>query len=143
MTQSGPRYQALSTNDPGNQCLESRPPSLQLHNCTAGRAACEAVSTPLQKVCTPRLGGVRALRLPWLWGLSRGVDGAPGDRPRGERPHAGMGFPPPHVGAGGGKQAQPLLVPTALPALEAAPPPLPARPPGFRRPERGTARRGP
>lgn len=36
---------------------------------------------------------------------------SPGDRPRGEGPHAGMGFPLPHVRAGGAEQARPLLMP--------------------------------
>lgn len=83
--------------------------------CATGQSAHKTVSTPLQEVCKWRLEGV-LLR---CWGSCRGMDGIPRRRPHREGPSAGTGFQLPHVSAGGAEQAQPLLMPAALPLLTA------------------------
>ena len=93
------------------------------------------MSTLSQEVCKWRLGGVRARRLPWLWGGCRDTDVTAGDRPGGRGPVVGREHLLPCVGAGGPAQAQPLLGPPALWPLGArfqrGTSSLPAGPPGF------------
>lgn len=71
------------------------------------------MSTPSRQACKWRLGGLRARRLPWLWGGCRGTDVSPGDRPGARGPAAGREVPLPLAGAGGPAQAQLLLGPPA------------------------------